>query len=59
MLSTAQFLMGLEREGVIRNAYDILDRVTGARGLEIRNPHLHATPGAEEGVDDWSEYFTP
>lgn len=59
MLSTAQFLMGLEREGVIRNAHDILDRVTGARGLEIRNPHLHATPGAEERVDNWSEDFTP
>lgn len=59
MLSTAQFLMGLEREKVIQSAEDILDRVTEARGLEVKIPHQHATPGAEDRNDDWSDDFGP
>lgn len=59
MLSTAQFLMGLERENIIESAADILDRVTEARGLEVQNAQLHSTPGAEGRNHDWSEDFSP
>lgn len=59
MISTAQFLKGLEREGLIPSANEILDRVTEARGLEIKNPHQHATPGAEQRSEDWAEDFRP
>lgn len=59
MLSTAQFLMGLERENIIESANDILDRVTSARGLEVKNMHQHATPGAEDRESDWSDDFSP
>lgn len=59
IISTAQFLMGLEREGLIASAEEILDRVTSARGLEVKEAHLHATAGAEEREDDWSADFAP
>ena len=59
MISTAQFLMGLEREHIIGSAAEILERVSAARGIEIRNRHLHATPGAEEREADWHGDFAP
>ena len=59
MLSTAQFLRGLEMEGLIPSADEILNRVTGARGLEVKGLHQHATPGAETRSDDWAGDFNP
>lgn len=59
MLSTAQFLKGLEKSGLIHSANEILDKVLWARGLEVQNPHQHATPGAEKRLDDWAEDFNP
>jgi hypothetical protein len=59
MLSTAQFLKGLERLGLIHSADEILGKVVWARGLEVQNSHQHATPGAETRSDDWAEDFNP
>ncbi len=59
MMSTAHFLQGLEVVHVIESANDIIDRVTAIRGNEIKNPHIHATPGAEERQHDWHEDFSP
>lgn len=58
MISTAQFLLGLEKEHIVENANEILDRVTSARGLEIKETHILATPGAEEREDDWHNDFS-
>jgi hypothetical protein len=55
MLSTAQFLMALEQQSIINSAADILDSVTSARGLEVKDPHMHATPGAEDREADWGQ----
>jgi len=54
ILSTSEFLFGLESHGLIASATEILARATPTRGAEISERRMKATPGAEELAADFA-----
>jgi len=54
ILSTSEYLFGLESHGLISSATEILARATPTRGAKVSERRLKATPGAEELAADFA-----
>lgn len=59
IMSTSEYLHGMEKARLINSAIDIIARAIPTRGHEIQNRFLKASPGAEEFVADYSGQFRP
>ena len=53
VMSTSEFLSGLERARLIKNAQAILARAVSLRGNKVLSRYIDATSGAEALRDDW------
>lgn len=58
VISTSEFLFGLERRGLIQDAQSILDQAVDVRGNEILVRYLDGTENSEP-VKDWAIRLRP
>jgi hypothetical protein len=59
IMSTSEYLYGMEKAHLIESAIDIIARAIPIRGHEIQNRFLIASKGAEEFVENYSDQFKP
>ena len=59
IMSTSEYLYGMEKAHLIDSAIDIIARAIPTRGYEIQNRFLKASKGAEEFVGKYSDPFKP
>jgi len=58
VISTSEFLFGLESRGVIASAQAILERAVDVRGNEILAKYVAGTDGTDK-LSDWSQAMRP
>lgn len=59
IMSTSEYLYGLEKAHLIHSAMDIIQRAIPVCGLEIQNRILKASKGAEEFMGNYPNHFKP
>jgi hypothetical protein len=59
VMSTSEYLYGMEKAHLIDSAMDIIARAVPIRGQKIKNRFLKATPGAEEFVENYPAQLKP
>jgi hypothetical protein len=58
VMSTSEFLFGLESRGLLQGAQSILQRAVDIRGNEILARHVEGTEGSEP-VEEWASRMRP
>lgn len=59
IVSTSEYLFGLEQAHLIDSAMDIISKAIPVRGDEVQTRQLRATSGAEATAMDWPNNFKP
>ena len=59
IMSTSEYLFGLERAHLIESAASIIARAVPVRGSEILERYLRPMEGAEEVAENWQTHLKP